>query len=94
MRFLQAGFKIRQLMIAVAISALVLTPFAWVSRESRWPLFVAVLTVAPMLMILGSAFLLDRVAGGQSELRPRTRKTAPLPPLLRFLTGSEPPHRR
>jgi hypothetical protein len=87
-------FKIWKLMTAVAVAALVLTPFAWSSPESRLPLLVAVLTVAAMLLIVASPLLLDLLEGGQRRRGPRTAKTAPLPRSLGFFTFSPPPHRR
>jgi hypothetical protein len=57
-------------MIAVAASALVVTPFAWTDPQFRWPLLVGVLTVASMLLIVASPFLLDWV-GGHDRFGPR-----------------------
>jgi hypothetical protein len=87
-------FKIGQLMIVVAVAALVLTPFAWSPPESRGPLFASGLTVVTMLLILSSPFLIDRLAGGRAGLRPRTKRTKPLPRLLRLFLWPDPPHKR
>ena len=77
--------KIGQLMIGVAIVALVLTPFAWSSPG---------LVVVEMILIMASPFLLERLEGGHEGLRPRTAKAKPLPRLLRSFTWAPPPHRR
>ena len=94
MRLPRVRFKIGQLMIAVAVAALTLTPFAWSSPGSRLPLLVMVLTVAAMILIMASPFLLDRLEGGQTRLSPLTTKTRSLPRLLRLFTWQPPPHRR
>lgn len=94
MRLPQVRFRIRRLMIVVAVAALILTPFAWLPPESRRPLLMASLTVTPMLLIVISSFLVDRLGGSQARLRPRTKDKKPLPLLLRLFTWQPPPHRR
>ena len=88
MRLLRIQFQIRSLMAGVAVSALVITPFAWTSPGSRWPLLVAVLTVGSMLLVVASPFVLDWLGGDQrlrhcigsraSAVRPLSR--APVEP--------------
>lgn len=85
MRLPRVRSKIGQLMIVVAIVALVLTPFAWSSPG---------LIVVEMILIMASPFLLDRLEGGHEGLTPRTAKTKPLPRLLRPFTWPPSPHRR
>ena len=87
-------FTIGRLMVAVAVSALVLTPFAWSPPWLRSRLLNAGLSCALMLLIVSSPFLLDRLEGGRAGLRPRGTKTKPLPRLLRLFTCSLPPHKR
>jgi hypothetical protein len=70
MRRARIRFTIRSLMTVVAVSALVLAPFAWLPPESRWPLLIAVLTVGSMLLIVASPFLIDWLERRQ-KLRPR-----------------------
>jgi hypothetical protein len=94
MRLPRVRFTIGRLMLVVAVAALILTPFAWSSPESRGPLLFAGLTVVTMLLILSSPFLIDRLEGGQTPLRPRTTQTKPLPWLLQQFIWSAPPHKR
>jgi hypothetical protein len=75
MRRLRIQVQIRSLMAAVAVSALVITPFAWTSPGSRWPLLVAVLTVGSMLLVVASPFVLDWL-GGDQRLRHRVSSRA------------------
>lgn len=70
MRRARIRFTIRGLMTVVAVSALVVAPFAWLPPESRWPLLIAVLTVGSMVLILASPFLIDWLERHQ-KLRPR-----------------------
>jgi hypothetical protein len=70
MRLARIRFTIRRLMTVVAVSALVLAPFAWLPLESRWPLLIGVLTVGSMLLILASPFLIDWLERRQ-KLGPR-----------------------
>jgi hypothetical protein len=94
MRVPRVQFKIGRLMIVVAFAALVLTPLAWLPPEARGTLLVPVLTIAAMLLILSGPFLVDRVEGGRTRLRPRTNEAKPLPRLLRPFIWPDPPHKR
>jgi hypothetical protein len=69
MRLHDVPFTIRGLMAMATVSALVLTPFAWISPRLRWPLLIGVLTVGSMLLIVASPFLLDWL-GGDQKLHP------------------------
>src|SRR5690348_14790298 len=77
MRVPRVRFTILRLMTVVAISALVVTPFAWTPPGSRRAFLLAVLTVGFLALILASPFLLDRLEGSRS-LGPR-RATARSP---------------
>jgi hypothetical protein len=95
MRLPRVRFTIGRLMLVVAVAALILTPFALSSPDSRGPLLFAGLTVVTMLLIVSSPFLIDRLEGGQTPLRPRTTtQTKPLPWLLQQFIWSAPPHKR
>ena len=50
MRRARIRFTIRSLMTVVAVSSLVLAPFAWLPPESRWPLLIGVLTVGSITL--------------------------------------------
>jgi len=81
MRLHRLRFTIGRLMTVVAVSALVLTPFAWTSPGSPLPLLLGVLTVGLMLLIVSSPFLLDWLGrdqglGPRSGLASKTTKYA------------------
>jgi hypothetical protein len=57
MRLPRVRFTIRQWLIVVVVSALVLTPFAWVSPGARWPLLIFCLTFALFFLVAASPFL-------------------------------------
>jgi hypothetical protein len=77
MRLHDVRFTIRGLMTAVAVSAVILAPFAWTSPGSRWPLLIGILTVGSMLLIVASPFLLDGLGGDQGLRSVRPRRGAP-----------------
>ena len=88
MRPQRVRFTIQRLMTVVAVSALVLTPFAWTSPGSRWPFFIGVVTVGSMVLIVASPFLLDwlgETRGSALAPRPHVKVRRPLP-----LAPSEP----
>jgi hypothetical protein len=93
MRVPRVRFKIRHFMIVVAVAALVVTPFAWAPPELRGRLLIFALTVATMLLIVASPFLIDRLAASRTRLSPRTTKTRPLPWLLGLVLWADPPHK-
>lgn len=76
MRRPRPRITIGRLMTVVAVSALVVTPFAWTAPDSRWPLLIGVLTIGAMALILASPFLLDRLGGG-GRLGPLARPRGP-----------------
>ncbi len=72
MRSPRIQFTIWRLMVVVAGSALVLTPFAWLPPESRLAFLIGVLTVVSVSLIVASPFLLDWL-GGYPRLGPLDR---------------------
>jgi hypothetical protein len=94
MRVPHVQFKIGHFMIVVAVAALVVTPFAWAPPELRGSLLIFALTVATMLLIVASPFLIDRLEGGRTRLAPRTTKSRPLPWPLSLCLWADPPHKK
>ena len=74
MRRVHLQFTIGRLMAVVAVSALVFSPFAWVSPESRWPLLLEVLVVGGMFLIIASPYLIDW-AGREKAVGPGNRRS-------------------
>jgi hypothetical protein len=54
----------------------------------------AALIVIPMMMMIGSGFLVEFLDGKETRLRPRTFVKKPLPFPLRLFDWPPPPHRR
>jgi hypothetical protein len=97
MKVPRVRFTIARLLTVVAVSALVLTPFAWSSPESRLPLLVMVVTAVGMLLIVASPFLLDQLEGGRTRLSPRGQRLQPLPRSRlwwQVIIWQPPPHQR
>ena len=63
----------RRWMKAVVVAAVILTPFAWLSRESRAPFHVTTLTVGLLLLVFASPFLFDWLCRDEM-LGPRARE--------------------
>lgn len=96
MRIGRVRFKIGRLMIAVAVAALVLTPFAWSAPESRATLLIGALTGLMMFLIVSSPFVIDTLERGAAKPKPRPGHARPLPAPLRLLCflWTEASHRR
>ena len=78
MRPQRVRFTIQRLMTVVAVSALVLTPFAWTSPGSRWPFFIGVVTVGSMVLIVASPF--SSIGSGKPGVRPSLRAACKVRP--------------
>jgi hypothetical protein len=95
MRLPRVQFTIGRLMAVVAGSAFVVTPFAWLPRESRLTFLVGVLTFVSLSSTVASPFLLDWL-GGYQKPRPLDRPVIrhhPPARLCQFFVRPVRPHR-